>query len=121
MKRAIYATMAVIVLTSLTGCLSAHGHRPLACVNGSCAQAPENCASCGDCASCNTGNCQDPGQEQVCRACRGHGCRLCRGGGLGGGEEGFAPGPPAGSVAYPYYTTRGPRDFLARNPQSIGP
>jgi len=25
------------------------------------------------------------------------------------------------TVTYPYYTTRGPRDFLARNPQSIGP
>ena len=24
-------------------------------------------------------------------------------------------------LLYPYYTTRGPRDFLARNPGSIGP
>jgi hypothetical protein len=24
-------------------------------------------------------------------------------------------------VAYPYYNLRGPRDFLERNPQSIGP
>lgn len=31
------------------------------------------------------------------------------------------PGPPIGQVAYPYYTTRGPRDFLARNPGDIGP
>ena len=30
-------------------------------------------------------------------------------------------GPPSGAVAYPYYTTRGPRDFLAKNPPSIGP
>ncbi len=30
-------------------------------------------------------------------------------------------GPPTGAVAYPYYTTRGPRDFLADNPPSIGP
>jgi hypothetical protein len=30
-------------------------------------------------------------------------------------------GPPTGAVAYPYYTTRGPRDFLAKNPPSIGP
>jgi hypothetical protein len=28
---------------------------------------------------------------------------------------------PAAAVAYPYYTTRGPRDFLDKNPQSIGP
>lgn len=29
-------------------------------------------------------------------------------------------GPPTGAVAYPYYTTRGPRDFLSANPPSIG-
>jgi hypothetical protein len=33
----------------------------------------------------------------------------------------FNPGPPTGQVAYPYYTTRGPRDFLMANPPSIGP
>ena len=30
-------------------------------------------------------------------------------------------GPPTGAVSYPYYTTRGPRDFLAKNPGTIGP
>jgi len=29
-------------------------------------------------------------------------------------------GPPTPQVAYPYYTTRGPRDFLLDNPPSIG-
>jgi hypothetical protein len=38
-----------------------------------------------------------------------------------GGEYEFAAGPPSGGVAYPYYTTRGPRDFLARTPRDIGP
>ena len=28
---------------------------------------------------------------------------------------------PGGTVSYPYYTTRGPRDFLETHPQSIGP
>ena len=28
--------------------------------------------------------------------------------------------PPSASVAYPYYTTRAPRDFLLDNPPSIG-
>ena len=37
------------------------------------------------------------------------------------GEYEFAAGPPTGATSYPYYTTRGPRDFLARNPRSIGP
>ncbi len=30
-------------------------------------------------------------------------------------------GPAVGQVSYPYYTTRGPRDFLNPNPPSIGP
>src|SRR5262245_13903350 len=29
-------------------------------------------------------------------------------------------GPPTAHVAYPYYTIRGPRDFLLDNPPSIG-
>jgi hypothetical protein len=30
------------------------------------------------------------------------------------------PGPPTAQVSYPYYTVRGPRDFLMDNPPSIG-
>lgn len=29
-------------------------------------------------------------------------------------------GPPTAAQAYPYYTTRAPRDFLMDNPPSIG-
>ena len=29
-------------------------------------------------------------------------------------------GPATAQVGYPYYTTRGPRDFLTNNPPSIG-
>ena len=32
----------------------------------------------------------------------------------------FTPGPPTGQVAYPYYTVRGPRDFLQNDPPTIG-
>ncbi len=32
----------------------------------------------------------------------------------------FNAGPPSAQVAYPYYTVRGPRDFLMTNPPSIG-
>jgi hypothetical protein len=32
----------------------------------------------------------------------------------------FNPGPPTAQVAYPYYTHRGPRDFLVDNPPTIG-
>ena len=38
-----------------------------------------------------------------------------------GEEYEFAAGPPTGATTYPYYTNRGPRDFLARNPRDIGP
>jgi hypothetical protein len=38
------------------------------------------------------------------------------------GREYVGPeGPPTAQVAYPYYTVRGPRDFLIDNPPSIGP
>lgn len=30
-------------------------------------------------------------------------------------------GPPSPTYGYPYYTARGPRDFLLNNPPSIGP
>lgn len=70
----------------------------------------------------------------------GRGCNHCRhagrmgGGGGGGGGGGMLAGiheqgtildqgpsgPPSASVAYPYYTVRGPRDFLMNNPPSVG-
>lgn len=75
-----------------------------------------------------------------CNSCNGNlGCRPCkmgwqRGGtdyqrflGQSGSQRNASPagsggmgGGPAAQVAYPYYTTRGPRDFLAANPPSIG-
>lgn len=35
-------------------------------------------------------------------------------------SDGGMPGPSTAQVAYPYYTTRGPRDFLLNNPPNIG-
>jgi hypothetical protein len=29
--------------------------------------------------------------------------------------------PPMAAITYPYYTLRGPRDFLERTPTPIGP
>lgn len=79
------------------------------------------------------------GCVNTCRQCNGgrqtllgghHGdqCRngLCNrdgrgnGGGGGGGAGGYA-GAGGAQVAYPYYTTRAPRDFLSPNPRGIGP
>ena len=33
----------------------------------------------------------------------------------------FNPGPATPTVTYPYYTVRGPRDFLLPNPPPLGP
>ena len=47
---------------------------------------------------------------------------LRRSAGEGGpADESAFAGPPTGGVTYPYYTTRGPRNFLATNPRGIGP
>jgi hypothetical protein len=100
-----------------------------------------------DCGGCGCGNCDNclqngisclldcPGQNN-CRSGYGHGCGPggCGPGGFGPGgcnpygangcgdqNYNFNSGPPVGQVAYPYYTTRGPRDFLMCNPPSIGP
>ena len=73
--------------------------------------------------------------DKRCNSCSGNlGCRPCSVGWQRGGTDyqrflgnSQAPagahgagGAPAAQVAYPYYTTRGPRDFLASNPPSIG-
>jgi len=68
-----------------------------------------------------------------CSSCGGSGCGLCQrivgrvangfGPHSGGYPEAYNynPSPPTGQVTYPYYTVRGPRDFLRNNPPSIGP
>jgi hypothetical protein len=55
-----------------------------------------------------------------------YGTYLADGGILPGGGPHYRPpegpaGGPVGTYAYPYYTLRGPRDFLLANPPSIGP
>ena len=103
-----------------------------ACENGQC-QVGGPCESCDPSEACGPGGCQ-PG----CRDCAAGHCKkhVGRYGGLA--KHHLSPaeraalaasdygatqpaGPPTGAVAYPYYTTRGPRDFLAKNPPSIGP
>ena len=115
---------------------------------GGCNDGCENCneAPCAECQSglCPPGGCKDGicrlgGNCNACSACADGSCRerhVGRYGGLGkhrltpeeecelrGSDYGatYPPGPPSGAVAYPYYTTRGPRDFLAKCPPSIGP
>lgn len=47
--------------------------------------------------------------------------RLGHNAGAAVANQPFRPGAPSAQVAYPYYTHRGPRDFLMANPPSIGP
>jgi hypothetical protein len=80
------------------------------CQNDGCNGQP-NCV----CPRCGRG---------YCGGCPGPGCNCCPFCGCGpSGDQNynFNPGPPVAQTAYPYYTLRGPRDFLLNNPPSIGP
>ena len=116
-----------------------------ACHDGACGPQCADCEQygCPTCDACGgTGYCQGNG----CDACQGGGCDQCGGGpctvcnGCGSlhhhkcylhkvaHQNRLAsmrypanPGPPTAGVTYPYYTNRGPRDFLNPNPRGIGP
>lgn len=90
--------------------------------------------SCGvGCCPCDSGCCQGGcGCDGGC--CGAGGCGCCGGNGLinkavsgfldcaqTDASYNFNQGPPVAQTAYPYYTTRGPRDFLMAKPPTIGP
>ena len=105
-----------------------------ACRDGNCRNGICHGTKCNE-GVCPGGVCQSRCQGGQCGKC-GHCRHLGRYGGLARhhlseaekaalaesdyGATGPA-GPPTGAVAYPYYTTRGPRDFLARCPPTVGP
>lgn len=113
----------------------------LATSTGCCCMDRLWCHQWGCCpwGGCDKGGC-DAGGCDSCGGAEG-GCESCGGGmahkglhdghGLighhkGGNQDAYGgpagpPGPPTGAVAYPYYTNRGPRDYFAKNPPSIGP
>ncbi|HEX6963203.1 MAG TPA: hypothetical protein VF175_15155 [Lacipirellula sp.] len=93
-----------------------------ACNDGGCLAA--NCFGACNCEGCACGGpCQRIAEKVANGFCGcspvGHG--ICPHAGGYPEQPAFQPGPPTGQVAYPYYTTRGPRDFLLANPPSIGP
>lgn len=98
MKRTLFLLLAVSMVAVLTGCCGncacrgANGGGMTGLIRGSCVNGPDVCQRCG------------PGSR----------------GGRGSNEV-FDPGPPTGAVTYPYYTVRGPRDFLAQDPRPTGP
>ena len=113
-----------LFLLNADGPYSHHARHGAACRDGDCQ--PGECED----GSCPTGDCQE---------CEGGVCHPRHTGRYGGlAKHHLSPdekaavaasdygaigpaGPPTGAVAYPYYTTRGPRDFLAKCPPSIGP
>lgn len=113
MKRPIFSVMTLVVLAALAGCATERGRHPLFSSHGGCATGEQTCQTsegcCGDPAQCAA----DP--EHACRFCKERLCRArCQ-------EAPPAAGPAAGAITYPYYTIRGPRDYLAKKPLSIGP
>jgi hypothetical protein len=145
MKRASGLLLAVAVIGMSSGCSiidrlfllntdGPHGHHARhggACQDGACENG--QCAVGGPCESCGPGGCQPGCRDCASGTCKAH---VGRYGGLA--KHHLTPaeraalaasdygatqpaGPPTGAVAYPYYTTRGPRDFLAKKPPSIGP
>ena len=105
MKRLMLLAVVAAMLSLNSGCyLLDH---IFGCHNGC---GPVHGSACGD--SCGSD-------------CCGGGCGGYGGCGLGGhGLAGNTSGPDdsiGGVVTYPYYTTRGPRDYLAKTPRSIGP
>ena len=107
MKRASCVLVVVTLLAGLSGCVQGRMYSPrrtqgiTGLLPGSCMARPNGCRS---------SNMVDPG-------------RLRGGGALLGRQQQqpFAPGPPTAAVTYPYYTVRGPRDFLAAEPRPVGP
>lgn len=143
MKRLAVIGVLGIVLASSSGCciIDRIFHCPCGrWRGGGCYDGCNTCAPCGGCVDndCHYGDgmlCKQPywhdgpiyedGPAYATHMPRG-GCVHCAHGKAGTMPGGYAevqgpPGPPVGQVAYPYYTTRGPRDFLARNPGDIGP
>lgn len=97
MRRLILGLMLVVTVAATTGCCN--GGRP-------------GCKLFGGCGQCN--------DAQGAQGCGGQGCENGCADCLGT-DPGQYGGPATAAVAYPYYTTRGPRDFLAKNPRGIGP
>jgi hypothetical protein len=134
MKRTMFLMLTAVLLAGMVGCAAHRGK--WSCADGTCVNMPGGCAQAGDCcgSACEGRGSVCEGRATdgaACDDCNGH-CGLwaklcgwckCKHGHKGPGRppQDFNAGPPAAQVAYPYYTVRGPRDFLAKNPSSIGP
>jgi hypothetical protein len=113
MKRAFLASLAIAAIGLATQCFAAGG-----------------VYADGDCPNCKPGLFHRGGGFFPFKKCTGCG-KLCgplhKCGGLLHHHQRMSDdmmgygGPVAAQVTYPYYTIRGPRDFLDPNPRGIGP
>ena len=112
MKQAAFAMLAMAIIATSVGCHSLNR-----------AGSNSGCSSCDSQTGCDAkggeGGCSD-GQ---CGVGDPKASFIAPNGKFLGRKKIAGPpqqGPPVGAVSYPYYRTRGPRDFLAGNPPSIG-
>jgi len=119
MKRALFSAAAIAVLVGLAGCHCGLGGACGVAGCDTCAAAPEACQSCGQVSpACNV--CA-AGPGPACEKCSLHVNKMaCRKGHLGHRAP-MQLGPPMGSITYPYYTVKGPSDFLATETRPLGP
>ncbi|HBV62125.1 MAG TPA: hypothetical protein DEF45_03795 [Rhodopirellula sp.] len=144
MNRLLMVAALGALLVGSTGCLHHNLRKTTAGDCTSCASG--NCAS-GNCESESAGACATTLGRMggLCGVCAGQGSRTgCIPGRLGWQQGGmdysahlqpgcmghhagdamnsrpFYPGPASAQVGYPYYSHRGPRDFLVDNPPTIG-
>lgn len=83
-------------------------HVVLATLTGLLMAASTGCVTCG---SCNSGGNGAPPATSLMG-------KLHRGSAVDASQ--MQAGPATAAYSYPYYTTRGPRDFLVDDPPSIG-
>jgi hypothetical protein len=132
MKRLMLAWVGVFALVTSSGCCCLDRlwcHHWGWCPWGGCGEEAcgEACGAGGECATgCGDSGCTTcgPAGMHAGHGMIGHHHQHAPGQGHFGTDAramAGAGGPPTGAVAYPYYTNRGPRDFLAENPPSIGP
>lgn len=102
----------------LAGCYTGSNHACNGACNGACQSGHANCP--GGRVGCTAGpiGWQQGGLNYSSHLNPGF---LGHNAGSAAAAGQFTPGPPSPQVAYPYYTHRGPRDFLMANPPPIGP
>jgi hypothetical protein len=135
MRNLLLAVAAALTLSVANGCCCCHdfwyghGNGCDDCNDQACGYCGPNCGACGP-NGCQQGACQGGCQgncqggcccdgRQACACCPAPDCATDRA--AVASQLGGPAGPPCGQVTYPYYTTRGPRDYFAAHPPSIGP